>query len=128
VRLQNSKEDAMSDPIAGTWKLNIAKSKVLHNGLKCIYDGVAADGRSYHMEFSAQYDGKDYPFTGGSFIDAVSAKKLDASTLELVCKKDGKEVMWPRLSVSNDGKLLTDTVKGMVQGQEFTATWIYEKQ
>jgi len=134
-----------ADPFVGTWKLNVAKSKVsdpsmmpkseilkaedLDNGLKCVYDGIKADGSAYQVAFSAQFDGKDYPLTAVPSVDAIAARKIDANTILLVFKKAGKEVIWPHISISKDGKTLTDRATGTLStGQEITATWVYDKQ
>ena len=71
---------AAEDPQAGTWNLNVAKSKYSpgpatksgtasleawgDDGVKVTADGVNADGQTTHVEFQAKYDGKDYPITG----------------------------------------------------------------
>ena len=77
-----------SDPLIGTWKLNVAKSKGVKSGsstietagqgIKFTVDLVTADGSAGHWGFTANFDGKDYPATGNSpYGNAVS---LTAST------------------------------------------------
>ena len=67
-----------SDPLVGTWKLNVAKSKgraaksgttvveAVGKGVKLSVDLVDADGVSRKWGFTANYDGKDNPVTGNS--------------------------------------------------------------
>ena len=62
-----------SDPLIGTWKLNVAKSKGISfksgtskieaagAGVKFTVDLVSADGTPDHWTFTANYDGKDNP-------------------------------------------------------------------
>ena len=65
----------------GTWKLNVANSKsspgtalksgtvkneAVGAGIKSTVDAVDAAGTVGHYEFTANYDGKDYPVTGNS--------------------------------------------------------------
>jgi hypothetical protein len=66
-----------ADPFVGTWELNVAKSqasdrRLLHksetirieareNGAIFTFDGVDAEGKSFHGAWSGKYDGKDYP-------------------------------------------------------------------
>jgi steroid delta-isomerase-like uncharacterized protein len=137
---------AASDPFAGTWKLNLVKSKVtdpsvmpkseifkidaIANGIKSTFDGVDADGTAFHAEGSAKYDGKDYPLAGNATeVNTVMLKKIDATTVEWVFKNAGKEVERWRATLSKDGKTNTSTGKGTnPQGQEYKATWIYDKQ
>src|SRR5829696_8488947 len=66
------------DPLIGTWRLNVEKSKpqsfksgttVIEragDGVKFTVDLAGADGTAYHWTFTAKYDGKDYPATGNS--------------------------------------------------------------
>ena len=67
-----------ADPQAGTWKLNESKSKITPGTLKntqVVYssmfgqvkvksDGIDANGKPIHVEWSGKVDGKDYPVTG----------------------------------------------------------------
>jgi len=134
-----------ADPFVGTWKLNVAKSKAtdpsampqsetfkaeaLDNGQKTTVDGLDANGKTYHFEFSIKYDGKDYPVTGYPLADTFAQKKIDANTLELVAKKAGKEVERWRFIVSKDGKTETSTGKGMTEkGKAYNGTFVYDKQ
>jgi hypothetical protein len=133
-----------ADPHVGTWKLNVAKSKInsgqpdksgtvqceaQDNGVKMVGDSVDAEGKAAHSEFAAKYDGKDYPFTGDSDIDTISLKRIDANTWAEVLKKSGKEVLSGRNAVSKDGKTMTRTFKGKNdKGQEFNNTAVYDKQ
>jgi hypothetical protein len=134
-----------ADPFVGTWKLNVAKSKLTDpiampkseiskwegsgNGMKATVNGVDAEGNAYQIEVSAKYDGRDYPMKGYPLADTVSEKKIDANTLEMVAKKAGKEIERWRLTVSKDGKTQTWTGKGInSKGQAYTGTFIYDKQ
>jgi hypothetical protein len=94
-----------ADNQAGTWQLNVAKSKyspgpppkqgtltveTIPNGLKITILGTDAEGKPVHMEFSPKYDGKDVPATGMPGTDTISMKKIDDYTVEAVSKKGGK--------------------------------------
>ena len=96
-----------ADPHDGTWKVNVAKSKynpgpapkslttkreTVGNSAKTVFDGVDADGKTIHYEYTATFDGKDCPITGSPNFDAISLKRIDADTFEWVTKKSGKEV------------------------------------
>jgi hypothetical protein len=132
-----------ADPHVGTWKLNVAKSKLPNppgikssivtvtaqdNGIKVVANGVNAEGKGTHTEYAAKYDGKDYPFTGLS-ADTITLKKIDANTFDEVLKKGGKEVSSGRNVVSKDGKTMTLIMKAKnPQGQDFNITAVYDKQ
>jgi hypothetical protein len=131
-------------PHDGTWKLNVAKSKILPgpapkslttkretigNSVKTVFDGVDADGKPIHYEYTATFDGKDCPITGSPNFDAISLKIIDADTFEWVTKKGGKEVAHGRTVYSKDGKTRTQTEKSKdAKGQEVTSIVVYEKQ
>jgi hypothetical protein len=134
-----------ADPHVGTWKLNLAKSKydppssaprsatmtftAQDNGVKCVSDGVEADGKSYHAEFAPKYDGKDYAYTGSPSVDTISYTKIDGNTVDWVCKKGGKVVGSGRSVVSKDGKTRTVTAKEKDdKGRDISRTSVFEKQ
>ena len=133
-----------ADNQAGTWKLNVAKSKYSPgpapkegtltiesqaDGLKFTIHGTNAEGKAVHFEMSPKYDGKDYPMTGNPDADMISMKKVDDKTIETVSKKGGKPVMTVRSVVSKDGKTRTTTQKGTnAKGEKVNNTIVYEKQ
>ena len=131
-----------TNPLVGTWKLNVEKSKssfksgttivqAAGDGIKFIVDLTAADGTTSHWEFTAQYDGKDYPVTGGASIygDAAAITRVDARTTQITNKYRGKVMSMQTISVSADGKTRTTTTKGTdVKGQPINTVAFYEKQ
>lgn len=132
-----------ADAFLGTWTLNVAKSKyspapppkaqtstyaASGQGVKVTVKGTTADGKPLIMEYTANYDGKDYPVTGNADYDATSLKRIDANTVEFTRKKAGKVVQTGTNVVSKDGKTRTVTTKGTnAQGQQINNVAIYEK-
>lgn len=136
---------AADDPFVGTWKLNHAKSKYSPgpppksqtykyessgaNGVKFTAEGVDARGNPIHIEYTANFDGKDYPVIGNPNSDALFLKRMDAYTVEGANKKAGKVIRTFRRAVSKDGKTLTVTEKGTdVNGQVSNNVVVYDKQ
>jgi hypothetical protein len=132
-----------SDVNMGTWKLNEAKSKfpagaaknntvayeVAGDSVKATVDGVDANGKSAHNEWTGNFDGKDYPLTGDPTADTRSYKKIDSHTMELTNKKDGKVTLSGRIVVSADGKSRTVTMSGTDSaGMKIKYTAVYDKQ
>ena len=131
-----------ADPHVGTWKLNLEKSKgpgpapkttikitVQHNGIKSVSDSVNAEGQATHVEFTAKYDGKDYPVTGSQAVDTIAFRRIDANTFEGVAKKAGKEIGRSQEVFSKDGKTMTRTIKAKdAQGQDINIISVYDKQ
>jgi hypothetical protein len=134
---------AADDANMGTWKLNEAKSKfspgapknnsvvyeAAGDSIKVTVDGIGADGKPTHNEWTGKFDGKDYPLTGDPSADTRSYKKVDARTMELTNKKAGKPVVTGKITVSADGKSRTVTISGTdASGKKVTSTAVYDKQ
>src|SRR6266403_988851 len=94
---------AADNPQMGTWKLNQAKVTV---------EGVDAEGKPTHNEWTGKFDSKDYPVTGDPTSDTRSYKQIDDHTLELTVKKDGKATVTGKVVVSADGKSRTVSTSG----------------
>ena len=133
-----------SDPRIGTWKLNVAKSKYnpgpapqsltvnvepSGKGEKVTTEFVNADGTRTTTEYTANFDGKDYPLTGSQIADTVSLKRSNARTTVRTDKKGGTVAQTLRRVVSKDGKTMTVTTKGTnAQGQAVNNVALFEKQ
>jgi hypothetical protein len=133
-----------ADPASGTWELNLAKSKfspgpapksltrtyeVTGADVKYSLKGMDAEGKPILVEYTAKYDGKDYPVTGSPDFDAISLKHVDAATAEATLKKGGKVVQTSKRVVSKDGKTLTLTTKGTnAKGQAVNNVTVFDKR
>jgi hypothetical protein len=133
-----------SDPRVGTWKLNGAKSKYSPGpapqsltvkvesaglGEKVTAEFVNADGTRTTTQYTATFDGKDYPLTGSQIADTVSLKRIDARTTERTDKKGDKVAQTLKRVVSQDGKTMTVTTKGTnAQGQAVNNVVVFDKQ
>jgi uncharacterized Ntn-hydrolase superfamily protein len=132
-----------ADAFTGTWKLNEAKSKlgagavknttvtyeVTGDTIKVTLDGVDADGKATHDEWTGKYDGKDYPVTGNPMTDTRAYKKVNDHTLEATGKKGDKVVLTAKITVSADGKTRTVvSTQTTADGKKVTSTAVYEKQ
>jgi hypothetical protein len=132
-----------SDQMVGTWQLDAAKSKfspgpapksiVLKveqsdQGIKATSDAELPDGKKTHTEFTAAYDGKDYPLTGSPIADTVSLK-MDGKTRIRTDKKGGKVVMTYTSTLSSDGKTFTVRQKGTNEkGEAVNNTVVFVKR
>jgi len=132
-----------ADPIVGTWKLNVAKSKFspgaeltagsrIYTEAKGVYTLdqklTGADGkeRSSHTQYR---DGKDVKQAAGGPADATHATKIDANTWDFDLKKDGKVVGHVHRVVSADGKTLTVHNTGMqLSGATGDETLVFDRQ
>ena len=131
-----------SDPLAGTWRLNVAQSKyetaappksqttTLHamdGGLHEIVERVNADGTTTRWDVMAKYDGRDYPVKGDPARDTVAMTRVDRNTVDIVNRKAGAVVSRMRIVVAADGKSRTNTVTD-ASGQKTTAVLSFDRQ
>jgi hypothetical protein len=132
-----------ADPVVGTWKLNVTKSKfnagseltagtrvyTEANGLYTLDQKLTgADGKQRSNR--AQYrDGKEEKQATGGPADTTLGKKIDANTWDFDLKKDGKVVGHVHRVVSADGKTLTVQNTGVqLSGATGDETLVFDKQ
>ena len=133
-----------ADPQTGTWKLNTAKSKydsgpmpksntltitADEKSYKVHAEGVDGQGKPTMADFTAGFDGKDVAAKGLPFGDTVSVKRIDANTVEVTMKKEGKVLVTVTSVVSADGKTRTSTFHGKDEaGKDVHNVAVYDKQ
>ena len=129
---------------AGTWKLNLEKSKYTEGqapksstlvyepagaGIKVTVDQMPANGPAIHYAYSANYDGTDVAVVGSPNGDTAARTRVDATTTKLVNKKDGQIMSTLTLVDSADAKTLTITTTGKdAKGQNIDSVAVYDKQ
>lgn len=134
---------AADDPFSGTWKLNLAKSKLPPplvqsqivrieanaESIRMTEDIVDAEGKPVHITLEARFDGKFYPVKGSHLADAVSFRRVDRRTLESKVQKDGKVVETEKVVLSRDGKSMTATFTGTdSKGAKITGVAVVDRQ
>jgi hypothetical protein len=129
-------------PFSGTWKLNLAKSKLPppapqsdiakvdadDNGVKLSEEITDDKGQPLHISFETKFDGKDYPITGDPSSDSVSYQRVSANKLRSTSKKAGKITTKATIVVSADGKVTTVHFTDYSQAKPFKGVGIYDKQ
>jgi len=132
-----------ADPIVGTWKLNVAKSKFSAgaaltagtrvyteaNGLYTLDQKLtSADGKETSNR--VQYrDGKEEKQATAGPVDTTLAKKIDANTWDFDLKTGGKVVGHVHRVVSADGKTLTVHNTGVqLSGAKGDETLVFDNQ
>jgi hypothetical protein len=137
---------AQTNPLVGTWKLNLEKSKyspgpaptsltrtveAQGDGVKYTFAGVAADGKPIAYGFSVTFDGKDNPISGSmpSGAETIAAKRTGPNTFEATLKKAGKVIGTSKVEVSKDGKVTTVKAKGTgPDGKPVHDETVFDKQ
>jgi hypothetical protein len=133
-----------TDPLVGTWKLNVAKSKfnpgpplksstrkfeAAGDGLKCSGQNLNANGTTLTVQWTAHFDGKDYPIKGDPNADTLSLKRIDRFKTEGTFKKAGKVTYRVKRVVSQDGKTWQLTSEGTdSKGKSFADVLVFDKK
>jgi hypothetical protein len=130
------------DPLAGNWVLNFGKSDfgnvpaptnktitiaAVDNGFDQTVKIQNANGAWDEMQFTAKYDGKEYPMPTASPLSAITLKKVDANTIEqvgIIRKKPAETVTY---KLSGGGKVLTITTVG-IDDHTNDYTQVYDKK
>lgn len=148
---QTSATAQATQPLTGTWKLNLAKStfnppdlsaasllvtyEVKGDKVTAFLDGVDTSHRAVHSEYTATFDGKDHPIK--ETIDGkpapnqgtISWKRIDDRTYEVVNKTNGQVITTRRIVVAADGKSRTTTITGRdAQGRTVHHVMFFDRQ
>jgi len=134
-----------NEPLLGSWVLDLAKStfsgvapdkrtmkfEKVADGIRHLTETVTTGGffeDTYRLQYTFKIDGKDYPADAQMPVGFVSFKRIDANTVERTGKYQGKIIETVRYSVSADGKVLTATQQGTLNGAEVTSTQVFTRQ
>jgi hypothetical protein len=132
-----------TEPFAGTWKLNSAKTKyktgtgpkdqtltIAESGsdLDVTINGTAADGSAIAAHYTVPTQGGE-----GKIIEApyetVSGKRMGPNERSITYSKGGKAVLTAHSKISTDGKTITVNIKGTdMQGKPVDGVAVYDKQ
>ena len=132
---------SVSDSALGAWTLNHAKStfsgaapyrrvmkfEVVGDTIKETTYTMSTDKRSVLVEYTARFDGNDYPISN-SILTTVSLKRVDDQTVERTGKIGGQVVETETRTVSDNGKVLTVATKGNRDGAEYSSVQVYDRQ
>ena len=142
-----------NDPLVGTWLLDNAKSDFggqtnflgttsapdkrtmkferVPEGIRHSTETVDTSGFSaeiYRLQYTFKVDGKDYKADPQMPVNTVSFKRIDANTIERSGTYRGAVVETVTYAVSADGKVLTATQKGMLNGAEVNTVQVFNRQ
>lgn len=134
-----------TDPVLGTWVLNMAKSSfdtppsitgqrvtfaaAAEGAFTVTSESYARSGDTVRSAYTAKYDGKRYPIAGSPSADSISFARMDARTVERFDTKGPTFVGSQTRIVSPDGKTLTVMAKPMgPQGRTVGSVLIYDRQ
>ena len=130
----------------GSWSLNIARStydpgpppykRATYaiepwgaDGMKVIYEMVHPRGGVTHLEWQGRIDGKDYPLQGIDAFVTYAYNQVSPGVYETVVKMGGRLAARSTVTLSEDGKTMTTTTKGVdSSGRAVTTITVYERR
>jgi hypothetical protein len=132
-----------AEPFAGTWKLNLEKTKYktgtppkeqtltiaeAGSDLDVTLSGTASDGSAIASHYTVPAQGGEGKIIQSTY-EAVSGKRMGPNERAITYTKGGKAVLTAHSGVSADGKTITVNVKGTdAQGKPVDAVAVYDKQ
>jgi hypothetical protein len=93
-------------PFDGTWKTNMAQSKLSQKPFVYSVTNGMYECESCVPKIEVKADGQDQPVTGQPY-DTIAVQVIDANTIHLTGKKAGKTEFEATRTASQDGKMLT---------------------
>lgn len=132
-----------TDPIAGTWKLDVARShyssgavpkaqttifETIPHGLRAISTTLHADGKTTRIDTVFLFDGKDYEVLGTAVKTTRAYSRPDERHLEWTAREDGKTTTKTISELSADGNSRTVTTTGHdAQGRTVNNVQVYDR-
>ncbi len=94
-----------------------------------VHDFTSQDGQASHLEFTARYDGRQYPLHGSTLYNTVSLHWISEHEVRQIFKLDGKTTVEATRTVSPDGNRLTIDTVGTISStsKDFRNLIIYER-
>jgi hypothetical protein len=130
------------NPIAGTWKLNTAKSKSapgtaikemtvtfekVGDRWKRVATGTDSDGKAFNQNSTIAWDGTDQAIDEPGMTVAVT--QVNDRTLNATVKREGAVVDSIHVVISKNGKAMTVSEKGQNEkGRKLDNVEVFEKQ
>jgi len=129
----------------GSWRLNLERStyrpgpppyrratyriEPLPTGVRVVYEMVRPRGGVTHLEWTGQFDGRDYPVQGVEEYVTYAYQEIDGRTYDVITKVDGRPAATSRAVLSANGRTITTTTAGRdSRGLDVTTVTVYEKQ
>ena len=138
----SAKDQAPSADWSGTWKLNVAKSKLGANpgkwsetrtyavdGKKITLDGkgMTSAGKATHISYAGSVDGKAYPMMGSPVGDRIVLTLVTSRQIKAKVTFHGKPSGSAVSDLSADGKRLTLRRYALTGSAPRNVTMVFDK-
>lgn len=133
-----------SDPMLGTWTMNVAKSKFspgpapqsltatnTEDGgwVVAKAEGVNSEGKPINVENRFKTDGNEYPYESPWGKGTIVMKRADPYHWTSVVKLDGGNTVTIKGMISKDGKIRTQHATGTnTKGERVNTVTVWERQ
>jgi hypothetical protein len=107
-------------PFDGTWMTKLDTAKFPTKPDKYSLTNNMYECLTCVPKVAVKADGADQKVTGHPYYDSVAVKVVDASSVEIIEKKDGKVMYTDTETVSSDGNMLNDKFADMTGTQPVT--------
>jgi hypothetical protein len=95
-------------PFDGTWMMKLDTAKLPSKPDKYTVSNNKYECLTCLPKVEVKADGTDQKVTGHPYYDSIAVHVVDASSIEIIEKKDGKVMYTDKETVSADGKTLDD--------------------
>jgi hypothetical protein len=95
-------------PFDGTWMAKLDTAKLPTKPDKYTVNNNKYECLTCVPKVDVKADGTDQKVTGHPYFDTIAVHVVDASSVEIIEKKDGKVMYTDKSTVSSDGKTLSD--------------------
>jgi hypothetical protein len=115
---------AQGSPFDGTWKVDIKKAQLPKKPDVLLLQNGMYSCKTCAPPYEVKADGTDQPVKGDPYANTVAVKVIDDRNIEMMGKKDGKEMFSSKWMVSSDGDMMTVNWKysGNPEGGPITGT------
>lgn len=134
---------ATGDLVFGTWILDTEAStydpgpapksqtrtyEAHLDGVRTTVETVDAKGRSFFVEYVADYDSVEYPISGSPNVDAISLERVNLHTAVATLMHAREKIGTARRTISEDGETMTIVYDGRdPRGRTVSITAVYER-
>ncbi len=128
----------------GTWRLNVTASdwnpppmpygratwkvEPVGDQVKMTYDMIGTRGGVTYMEWTGRFDGLDYQVQGPDSYVTYAYRVVDARTLDLLVKVEGRVVAAGQVTVSPDGRSATTRTASPGPKGEIVSSTVYDRR
>lgn len=114
-------------PFDGTWVSDVGAAQFSKKPHTYVLNKGMYTCSTCVPKISVKADGQDQAVSGSNYFNTMAIHEVDANTVEEVDKKDGKTMYKDTMTVSADGKTLTDKFEDDTEDKPVTGEMILSR-